>query len=117
MSVLQPIRDIINPAGKIAREEDEKKRKLRQAERRLDLRWLMGDARGRRIVRVLLAQAGLFGEVMRADPRSTEHAAILRDHALALFNELLAATPEEALDLFRADPVHQHHVRMQAAHE
>lgn len=109
MSALQPIRDLLDPQGKKQREDAAKKLQAAAAERRLDLRWLMSDARGRRIVRRELARAGLFGDVLKGDPRATEHAAVLRDHALALFNELLAVTPEEALALFKVDPVFQMH--------
>lgn len=109
-AVLQNVRDILDPGAKKAREDAEALRRAKQAERRADLRWLMADARGRRLIRHELARAGLFADVLRSDPRQTEHAAVLRDHALALWNELLAAAPVESLAMFQADPAYQKHI-------
>lgn len=102
---LQGARDIIDPGAAKRRAAAEEAARIAAAERRLDLRWLMADARGRRIVGRLLARCHLLGNTFAHDQRLVDRAEGRRELALELFGEIAGAAPEEALAIFRADPV------------
>lgn len=106
-SVLQGARDIIDPKGAAKRKAEEEERKLADATRRLDLRWLMADARGRRIAADLLARGHLLAPTFSTDDRLTNRAEGKRDLVLGVFFELLSACPTETLALFKEHPAVQ----------
>ena len=106
---LQGARDIINPAAAEARKKAEAEAKHRAAEERLDLRWLLSDARGRRIAARILSRCHLLASTYASDQRITERAEGRREFALSLFGDLVSASPDEALDLFQLDPTVRRH--------
>ena len=106
-SVLQGARDIIDPKGAAKRKAEEDERKLADATRRMDLRWLMSDARGRRIAADLLARGHLLAPTFSTDDRLTNRAEGKRELALVIFFELLAACPTETLTLLKEHPAVQ----------
>lgn len=101
---LQGARDIIDPVGARARKESEEEARRRAAEERLDLRWLLSDARGRRIAAHLLSRCHLLSGTFANDQRLTDRNEGRREFALSLFADFVGAAPEQALDLFRQDP-------------
>ena len=60
-----------------------------------DFRWLMGDARGRRIIWNLLAKAGVFRSSMGLSPELTAFNEGRRDLGLAVLADLMRLCPEE----------------------
>jgi len=104
---LQGARDILHPAAAKARKAAEADAKHRALEERLDLRWLLSDARGRRIASRILSRCNLLGGTFHTDQRLCDRAEGRREFALSLFGDLVGAAPEEALDLFRQDPAFQ----------
>lgn len=59
-----------------------------------DLRWLMGDPRGRRIARRLLTEGGVFRLSYTGEPVSTAFREGERNAGLRLLGRLLRAAPE-----------------------
>ena len=106
-AALQGARDIIDPAGAEKRRKDAEDQKARDALRRLDLRWLMADVRGRRIISELLARGHLLAPTSSADRRLSDQADGRREMILGLFFELMTVAPKETLDLFRENPTIQ----------
>lgn len=75
----------------------ERRRKAADIERRQDddaLRWLMGDARGRRFAWALLARAGLFRSSMAGSAELTAFNEGRRDTGLALLSDVMRLCPE-----------------------
>lgn len=60
-----------------------------------DLRFVMGDARGRRFVWSLLEDAGVFRSVFSTTALTMAHAEGGRNQGLKLLNRLLRVTPAE----------------------
>ncbi len=106
-SVLQGARDIIDPAGAEKRRKEAEEQKARDALRRLDLRWMMGDPRGRRIMSELLARGHLLAPTSSADRRLSDQADGRREMILGLFFELMTVAPNETLALFKEHPTVQ----------
>lgn len=106
-SALQGARDIIDPDAAKQRKKDEEDRKAYDAQRRMDLRWLMADPRGRRIMSDLLARGFLLAPTFNQDQRLTDRAEGKRDLVLGVFFELLGACPAETLALFKEHPAIQ----------
>lgn len=104
---LQGARDIIDPKGAEQRKKDAEERKVRDNTRRMDLRWLMGDTRGRRIVSDLLARGHLLAPTSQDNARLTHMAEGKRELVLAIFFDLLASCPTETLALFKEHPTIQ----------
>lgn len=105
--VFQGVRDLIDPQAAKARKEAEADLARRTAERRLDLRWMLGDARGRRIAANLLTRCHLLASTYHADARLGDQAEGRRILGLQLFSEMVTAAPEEALALFEQSPTWQ----------
>jgi hypothetical protein len=55
-TLTQAVRDRLDPDGAKARAEERRQQEARAVERRLDLRWMLGDVRGRRILANLLTR-------------------------------------------------------------
>lgn len=62
-----------------------------------ELRFVMGDARGRRFVWGLLASAGIYRSSFATDPLVMAHAEGKRDTGLRLLDRLLRVTPGDYL--------------------
>lgn len=60
-----------------------------------DLRFVMGDARGRRFVWSLLEEAGVFRSTFNVSALAMAHAEGGRNQGLRLLNRLLRTTPAE----------------------
>lgn len=106
-AALQGARDIIDPAGAEKRRKEAEDQKARDALRRLDLRWLMGDVRGRRFVSEFLARGHLLAPTSSADRRLSDQADGRREMVLGLFFELMTVAPNETLALFKEHPTVQ----------
>ena len=106
-SISQGVRDRLDPEAAKRRQEAARDQEIRAAERRMDLRWLLGDARGRRIAALLLSRCHLIASTFQSDQRLTDRAEGRRELGLLLFAEMTGAAPEETLDLFRLDPAWQ----------
>ncbi len=100
-SLAQSVRDKLDPVAAKQRQEAEREREFRAYERRTDLRWLLANPQGRRIAANLLTRCHLMANA--PDPKAEGR----RELGLALFGELVGASPEEALELFRMDPAFQ----------
>lgn len=106
-AALQGARDIIDPAGAEKRRKEAEEQKARDALRRLDLRWLMADPRGRRIMSDLLARGHLLAPTSTGDRRLHDQADGRREMVLGLFFELMTVSPNETLALFKEHPTVQ----------
>lgn len=62
-----------------------------------DLRFVMGDARGRRVLWGLLEEAGIYRSSFSVDPLAMAHAEGRRDMGLRLLARLMRTTPGEYL--------------------
>ncbi len=104
MSAMQSVRDIIRPAQAKARKEAAAQAALRAAEERMDLRWLLSDPRGKRIVARILSRCHLLAPTSQTDQRKTEQAEGRREFAISFWSDMVGAAPDEALSLFHLDP-------------
>jgi hypothetical protein len=76
-------------------ERRRKSAKTTRLQRNEDLRWLMGDARGRRFVWNLLAKAGVFRSSMGASAELTAFNEGRRDLGLVLLADLMRLCPDQ----------------------
>jgi hypothetical protein len=76
-------------------ERREKTAKRAHQQRNEDFRWLMGDARGRRIVWDLLARAGLFRSSLAASAELTAFNEGRRDLGLVTLADVMRLCPEQ----------------------
>ena len=106
-AILQGARDIIDPAGAEKRKKEAEEQKARDALRRMDLRWMMADVRGRRIMSELLARGHLLSPTSSSDRRLHDQADGRREMILGLFFDLMQAAPNETLALFKEHPAIQ----------
>ncbi len=82
--------EMLSPAARERREAEEARLRTLRDRRKSDLRWLMSEPQGRRIVAKLMAQARLQDSTHHPDQRMTERLEGARDFALALASELIA---------------------------
>lgn len=80
-------------------------RRLSEARDRDAVRWLMGDARGRRFVRKLIDGAGTLGQSFTADP------------LLSAFNEGRRSVGLRLIDEVRQHAPEAHHLLWTETHE
>lgn len=64
-----------------------------------DFRWIMADARGRRVIWQLLIEAGIYRSSFAADPAVTAFNEGKRDAGLRLLAKLTSITPDEYLQM------------------
>ena len=87
-----PAYDAGNPRHVERRQKSAKTTRLQRNE---DVRWLMGDARGRRFIWNLLAKAGVFRSSMGLSAELTAFNEGRRDLGLAVLADLMRLCPEE----------------------
>lgn len=101
VSGLRAMRDRLDPAGAKRRQEVEAKITLAQQHRFDDLRWLMHDQRGRRIVYALLDTCGYQGTTINDHGRPSAILEGQRLVAIRLARELVGVDPEAWLRMLR----------------
>lgn len=85
-------------------ESDRKEAAKRDAQtEKNDLKWLMADPRGRRIVRRWLSQAGVWRLSFTGDPHTTAFNEGQRNGGLALFAKLSAVAPDRLAEMLIED--------------
>ena len=87
-----PAYDAGNPRHVERRQKSAKTTRLQRNE---DVRWLMGEQRGRRFVWYLLAKAGLFRSSLASTAELTAFNEGRRDLGLAVLADLMRLCPEE----------------------
>jgi hypothetical protein len=102
--MLHSIADRIDPATAAQRAADAEQRAAVIAQRNLDLRWLMNDERGRRIMRALFARCRLNASTYHEKQCIRDRLEGARDVATELSAELLGVDPANWTKLFHEDP-------------
>lgn len=89
----------------IEREAEDRKAEAEREEatEESDLKWLMNDPRGRRIVRRWLSQAGVFRLSFTGDAQATAFNEGQRNTGLRLFSQITRWTPERIAELMREE--------------
>lgn len=82
-NALRVTHETLSPGAKLRREAEEARQKIQRERRESDLRWLMSNAAGRRIVARLMAEARLQHEV------STPEQIGARNHMVRFSGELI----------------------------
>jgi len=87
------------PAQARAREEQQERARLAQRIEVSDLKWLMGDKRGRRFVWRLLEHAGVFRPVFNSNAAIMAHREGERTYGVWLFAQINVYCPESYLTM------------------
>lgn len=95
MTNIQEIRDRMDPEAARLRKENEDTIKRLTLQRRSDMRWLLEDARGRRIVyKLLIEDSNLMGSTLDANGETSDFIEGRRQLAISYAREIISTQPE-----------------------